>query len=158
MAQLFSLIIILFTTSSFSKEAVKCLTSSQLIIYNPESDKNSQECMWGREGERIILFISSSFSPQISVCISHTPTNAKSHFYPMQSPLPAMDTPHGQDALTRTEPPKAPSSHLSPLSAEGKSQCHLCFSGSEAFLVISVHLGHSLSQLIVLFFYSLFVF
>lgn len=64
---------------------------------------------------------------------------------------------NGQDALTGTEPSKAPISHLSPLSAEGKSQCHLCFSGSEALLVISVHLGHSLSQLIVLFSYRFFV-
>lgn len=64
---------------------------------------------------------------------------------------------NGQDALTGTEPSKAPISHLSPLSAEGKSQCHLCFSGSEALLVISVHLGHSPSQLIVLFSYRFFV-
>ena len=40
----------------------------------------------------------------------------------------------GQDAVTGTEPSQAPTSHLSLLSAPGKSQCHLCFSGSEAFL------------------------
>ena len=66
---------------------------------------------------------------------------------------------NGHDALTGTEPCKAQTSHLSLLSAQGKSQHHLCFSGSEAFLFISVPLGHSLSELIVLFFFlSLFFF
>lgn len=59
---------------------------------------------------------------------------------------------NGHDALTGTEPCKAQTSHLSLLSAQGKSQHHLCFSGSEALLFISVHLGHSLSEPIVLFF------
>lgn len=64
---------------------------------------------------------------------------------------------NSQDAVMGTEPSKAPTSHLLLLSAQGKSQCHLCFSGSEAFLFISVHLGHSLPELIVLFFYRFFV-
>lgn len=85
-----SLIIILFTTSSSSKEAVRHLTSSQLIIYNPESDKNSQECV-GKEKGR-----GSSCCPpcpQVSVCIPHTSTNTNSHLYLVRRPLPAMDTP-----------------------------------------------------------------
>lgn len=54
------------------------------------------------------------------------------------------------------EPAQAPS-QLSLLPAQGNSQCHLPSSGSGAFLFMSVHLGHSPSELIVLFFYRLFV-
>lgn len=157
MAQVFSLTVILFAPRSLSREAVKCPTSSELIVYNPESDKLAR--LWGKRwGENCIVHLSvpSRFSPQRS-CVSHTlhqhrelsvssVSDAHCHQWTRHS---------GHGATTRAL------AHLSLLPAQTKSQCHLPSSGSGAFLFMSVHLGHSLSELIVLFFYRfvrLFVF
>lgn len=155
-AQLFSLIVILSAPCSFSREAIKCPTSSELIVYNPESDKLAR--VQGEEKGRGLSCLSvcplQIQSPEECVCRAR-PHQRRQPF--VSSAMPTAGNGHATAATIHcglSHPRPFP-----PLTvpAQGKSQCHLPSSGSGAFLFMSVHLGHSPSELIVLFFYRFFV-
>lgn len=121
-------------------------------MYNPESDKLARG--WGkRKGDDCTVHL----------CLSPLDSVHKGVLYPHTAPTPRAIRIQ-RDAHCRqwtrhsghgAEPSQGPS-HPSLLPAQRKSQCHLPSSGSGAFLFMSVHLGRSPSELIVLFFYRFF--
>lgn len=110
----------------------------------------------GRGGDRTALFICLSPPDSVhrGVLYATHRTSTESRLYPAR----ATPTAGNGHATVATVPPRGLShprapAHLSLLPAQRKSQCHLPSSGSGAFLFMSVHLGHSPSELIVLFLY-----
>lgn len=101
----------------------------------------------------LLISLSPPGSVHKGVSVFHT-----LHQHPELFLSSVMPTAGNGHTTVATMPPRGLShpSHLSLLPAQGKSQCHLPSSGSGAFLFMSVHLGHSPSELIVLFFYRFF--